>query len=129
MSAFFADESWIRVILPSEPDGIVFLKLLLADMAFCHGAKIGKLFFQLVVCFFGHHVDGLLQVCVVGHGHAATVEAVEEEVLQELLEIHIGVVYVAQCVDECVEGCACRLVELLLRYRVDGDVFRVAHIQ
>lgn len=79
LCAFTADENRVRVVLPSEPDGIVLLNLLLADMAFSHGAKIVKLFFRLVFYLLAHHLDGLLEVCVVGHGHAASVETVVEE--------------------------------------------------
>jgi len=60
LCAFTADENRVRVVLPSKPDGIVLLNLLLAYMAFFHAVKIGKLLFHLVVYLFAHHVDGLL---------------------------------------------------------------------
>ena len=80
------------------------------------------MFFQLVFCFLGHHVDGFAEVGVVGHGHCATVEAVDEEGLGDFLVVHRGEVGAFHRFNECVEGRACLVVELLLRYRVYQDV-------
>lgn len=69
--------------------------------------------FHLVVYFFSHHVDGLFQVCVVGHRHCTSVEAVVEEHLCDVLVVELFKFIGIHCLNHLVEGIGDGIVELL----------------